>query len=335
MKHIQMSLPSFGGNAVPTLDRSAVSGGLTVLEAELEKLDPKLREPLTSTTYPRDITINTGGGWIEVTSNMNVNYAAVGGNDGAVGGVQNAIRRIQADVSKDIFPVLPYQITMSVKFIDIQRGAVTGRSIENIYDTGIRLDFDKYMDANTYVGLPAYETKGLINQDNITAVAVSAGTNGSTEWTKKAPQEILHDINTAILDAWAAAQYDQRSIPNHILIPPKQYAYLVNTIVSVAGTNGAISILEYLKQNNIAKDKGVDLFIGECRWCSGAGVGNTDRMVAYVHDPYFVEMDMPVQLSRVMTAPSVLTASYDSLYVANVGVVKVHYYEPFIYRDGI
>lgn len=161
------------------------------------------------------------------------------------------------------------------------------------------------------------------------------GAAGHTQWDKKTPQEILKDINDAIVDGWANSQYDQKAVPNHILVPPKQYAYLVNTMISIAGVNGAISLLEYLKQNNIAKDKGVDLLIGDCRWCAKAGTSGNDRMVCYVNDDYFVDMDMPVSLGRVMTQPNINNASYDSLYAANVGVVKVHYTEPFIYRDGI
>lgn len=335
MDKITLFGPRANGNAVPTMDAAAVSSGMAFLTSELEKFDPTLREPLTSVTYPRDIIINSGGGWIEATSNINVSYGIAGGNKSRVGGVQNDIHRIQADFDKDVWPTFPFEITMSVKWVDMQRGAVTGRAIEKIYDDGIRLAFDKYMDSNTYVGLEEHGTYGLVNLPKVSAVAVKAGASGATEWEKKTPEEILDDINTAILDAWAASQYDSRAIPNHILLPPKQYMMLVKNIVSVAGTNGAMSIMEYLKQNNIAKDKGVDIFIGECRWCSGAGVGNKDRMVAYVNDSYFTELDMPVQLSRVMTAPNVSDAAYDTLYAANVGCVKVHYYEPFVYRDGI
>jgi hypothetical protein len=36
-----------------------------------------------------------------------------------------------------------------------------------------------------------------------------------------------------------------------------------------------------------------------------------------------------------MTQPNINTATYDSLYMANVGQVKIHYTEPFVYRDGI
>ena len=43
-----------------TYDADALSSGLAFLESELEKRDPMLREPLTNTTYPRDIVDQTG-----------------------------------------------------------------------------------------------------------------------------------------------------------------------------------------------------------------------------------------------------------------------------------
>lgn len=329
----QINFPSFAGGALPVMDAAAISGGMAFLVSELEKFDPKLREPLTSTTYPRDIPISSGGGWVEATSAMNVDYAVSGAGEG--GGVSNSIKRIQANVGKDLYKVIPYEIAMSVKYVDVQRGNVTGRSIEQIYDKGIRTDFDKHMDLNTYVGFQNYGTFGLVNQPNVTAVSAAAAAGGSnTDWAHKTPEEILADVNTAILEGWVRSQYDQSAIPNHILIPPKQYAQLVKPL-SVANTTGAVSIMEYLKQNNIAKEKGVDLQICDCRWCEGAGTGGKDRMVAYVNDDYFVGADVPQALGRAMTQPNVNTASYDSLYMANVGQVKVHYIEPFVYVDGI
>ena len=325
--------PARGG--MLTMDAAAVSSGLAFLESELEKLDPLLREPLTNTTYPRDITIESGGGWVEATSAFNVEYSVTGGQADGVGGVQNAIRRIQADLSKDIYKVLPYEVSMSIKIQDQLRGAVTGRSIEDIYNDGIRLDYDKYMDINTYLGQAAYGTTGLVNSPNITASSVATGAGGDTKWSTKTPQEILDDIDGAIVDAWKAAEYDNAAIPNHILIDPANYAYLVRTPFTANGATAPVSLLKYLLDNNIATAKGVDLVIAECRFCEGAGTGSTNRLVAYRNEKRFVGMDVPVPMSRVMTQPNVNTASYDSLYMANVGQVKIHYYEPFIYRDGI
>ena len=100
---------------------------------------------------------------MEATSALNVSYAVTGGQGDGVGGVQNAIRRIQADLSKDIYKVMPYEVSMSIKIQDQLRGAVTSRSIEDMYNTGIRLDYDKYMDINTYKGQSAYGTTDLYN----------------------------------------------------------------------------------------------------------------------------------------------------------------------------
>lgn len=327
--------PSRGAMDSMTYDAAAIASGLAFLTSELEKLDPVLREPLTNTTYPRDITIESGGGWVEATSAFNVDYAVTGGQADGIGGVQNNIRRIQADFSKDLYKVLPYEVSMSIKIQDQLRGAITGRSIEQVYDDGIRLDYDKFMDINTYLGQTQFGTTGLLNDPNITAVSVATGASGKTTWKDKTPKEILDDIDDAILAAWQAAQYDNSAIPNHILIDPANFAYINRTIITVNGVAGGESLLKYLMENNIAKAKGVDFFIGECRFCLGAGTGGMNRMVCYVNAKRFVGMDVPVPMSRIMTQPNVNTASYDSLYMANVGQVKIHYYEPFIYRDGI
>lgn len=327
--------PRRGASDIFTMDAAAVSGGLAFLESELEKLDPLLREPLTSTTYPRDIEIESGGGWVEAESAFNVDYAVTGGEGDAVGGIQNNIRRIQADLSKDIWPVIPYEVSMSIKIQDQLRGAVTGRSIEQIYNEGIRLDYDKYMDLNTYRGQEKYGTTGLVNNKNVTAASVAKGTSQKTTWKDKTPVEILNDIDDAIVDAWKAAQYDQSAIPNHILIDPANFAYINRTMVSVNGYPAPVSIYQYLMDHNIATAKNVDLFIGECCFCEKAGEGGTNRLVAYRNEKRFVGLSVPVPNHRVMTQPNINTASYDTLYMANVGTVKIHYYEPFVYRDGI
>lgn len=316
-----------------TMDAAAVASGNAFLVSELEKLDPTLNEPLTSTTYPRDIPIVSGGGWVESTSVMNVDYAVSGGQSDAVGGVQNNVRLIQANLDKDLYKVFPYEVAMKIKFVDMERGKVTGRSLEDIYDTGIRLDWDKFLEINAYLGQAAYGTTGLLNNPLVTAGSVANNKAGtSTLWINKDPDEILNDVNQAITASWAASQYDQSAITNHVLIDPSNYAYIASTKVSAQADK---TILEFLEDNNIAKKKGVKLVIAECRFCVGAGTGGTNRMASYVNDKRFVQMPVPVSLSRVMTQPSAATASYDSLYVGNVGEDQIRYTQPMRYSDGI
>ncbi|WP_242831828.1 DUF2184 domain-containing protein [Desulfitobacterium hafniense] len=318
--------------ATMTMD-AATASGMTFLMGELEKRDPKLREPLTSVTWMRDIVSKTGGGWVDFTSTHNVSYATAGPNEnGIIGGESNAIPVMQADVSKDLYKVFTWAHIMKVPFVDQQKMQGIGRSLDDIYDKGIRLNYNKSIDQNVYKGYAAYGTVGLVNNSNVVAASVPVGAAGQTQWSKKTPDEILNDINQIMTAGWAASEYDLTGMPNHILIPPAQFTYLVSTKVSEAGN---MSILEYLLNNNIGKNQGVDLVIAPSRWCIGAGTGGTDRMTAYVNDEDRVHFDLTVPLSRVMTQPSVGDMAYLTAYAAQIGQVKFLYFQPPRYGDGI
>jgi hypothetical protein len=98
---------------------------------------------------------------------------------------------------------------------------------------------------------------------------------------------------------------------------------------------GSVSILQFLLDNNIARNQGVDLVIAPSRWCIGAGTASKDRMVAYVNAENRVNFDLPVPLSRVMTQPVVTQLAYMTAYAAQLGQVKLLYPTTMEYMDGI
>ena len=59
-------------NGVPVMDEAGIASGGAFLTSELEKRDTLIRKPLTSFTYPRDIVIQTGGGWVDYVSALAV-----------------------------------------------------------------------------------------------------------------------------------------------------------------------------------------------------------------------------------------------------------------------
>lgn len=328
-----IGLQGYTGDGMIAADAAGVGQGMAFLVGELEKKDPKLNEPLTSVTWMRDIVANTGGGWIERTSNFFVDYATTGNNDlGLIGGQTNNIPIMQANISKDNFKVFPWSNVLKVPYIDQQRLTGLGRSLDNILDNGIRLNYNKTLDLIVYNGVTSENVYGLVNNPAITASAVAAGASTKTTWKNKTPDEILNDVNTALTTAWANSQYDLSGMPNHILIPPQQYAYIASQKVSNAGN---ISILNYLLENNIAKNQGVDLAIEPARWCAGAGTGGTDRMVSYVNEENRVTFDIPVPLMRSFTQPSAEQVAYLTPYLANIGQVKFLYTQCVLYSDGI
>ena len=188
------------------------------------------------------------------------------------------------------------------------------------------------MDLVTYSG-PLSGYYGLLNSTLVTRSNVAAGAAGSLAWTTKTADEIVADVNTAMLATWAASEYDVTGLSNHILIPPASFTSIVSRKVSEAGN---VSILTYLLENNIGKSQGVDLKIFPSRWCIAAGAAGTNRMVAYVNNDDRIYLDVTVPIARVMTMPTVAEGgAYLTLYLGQLGQVKFLFYQTVAYYDGL
>lgn len=323
----------FDNAPVSRMNDAALASGLAFLNGELEKRDPKLYEPLTSVTWMRDIVADTGGGWSEYTSNYFVDYATTGaGTSGIIGGATNDIPVMQANITKDNFKVFSWANILRIPFVDNQLLTTVGRSLDDILDKGIKLGWNKDLDTMTYEGYEDLDVYGLVNNPKVASEVAQNGESGEASWKSKTPDEILNDINSVILETWTASEYDLTGMANHILIDPSNYAYIVTRKVSEAGN---VSILQYILENNIAKNQGRDLEIVPCRWCTGAGAGDTNRLVAYVNEKEKVKIDIPVMLNRVMTQPNVEQMAYLTAYAGQIGQVKIMYYETIRYKDGI
>lgn len=320
--------------AVPTMDAAGIASGGAFLVSELEKRDPMIRKPLTSVTYPRDIVIQTGGGWVDYVSAMSVAYGITGGSGSSPvqAGGANGIPTVQANVEKGVYKAHTFAVALRVMFQDMQRANFIGRSLDQLLQDGVRTAFDKHQDQNIYVGLEEYGYTGIINNPNATESTVADGASGNGNWKGKTPAEILADVNTALITTWEQAGYDNAAIPNHILLPYEEYNYILNAPMSDLATK---SIYDYIMENNIAAKNGGDLFIGATQWCKGAGTGGTDRMVVYVNDERYLKADELVPLSRIMSAPNVANVCYDTAFMANLSEPQVMYPQTITYWDQI
>lgn len=318
---------------IKTFD-AAVESGRAFLVSELEKRDYIIREPLTSVTYPRDIPMSVGGGWVDHTSSMNVDYGVTNGTNGSLwhADESNLIPVIQANLDKDVYNAHIFSIALRTMFVDLQKSNYIGRSLDSLLRRGIRLAYDKHMDAHVYIGTEEYGTTGLVNNPNVVTSNVDTGVSGSTQWSTKTPNEILADINSAILTAWEASGYDPSAIPNHILLPYQQYTYLATTRVSELAEK---TILTFLMENNISTQNGGTLVIGATRYLEGAGASGTNRMVVYVNDRNFLLMEELVPLKVIMTGQNISTVSYDTIFMANMSDIQLYYTSTIAYFDGI
>lgn len=325
-----------GGNAGRfAMDAAGIASGQAFLTSELEKRDMMLRTPLTSFTYARDIPMRVGGGWAETVSAMSVGYGVSGGSGDnlAHAGGANGIPMVQANFDKGTFKTHMVALGTRVMWADMQRGNMTGRNLDSLVRDGVRLTYDKHMDENTYAGFQRLGTTGIINNADVTVTnAASTGTESGTTFASKTPDQILADVNNAIILAWAASEYDNDAIPNHILMPYEQYNYLATTKVSDQAEK---TILTFLLDNNVAAKNGSDLFIGGCKWCKGAGGSSKDRMVVYCNKERYLAMDELVSLTRAMTGPNTAHFCFDTAYAANLSETEMFYDNTMLYVDGI
>ncbi len=320
----------------PTMDAAGIASGQAFLVSELEKRDPLIRKPLTSVTYPRDIVVKSGGGWVDYVSAQAVGYGITGGSgDSTVqAGGANGLPIVQANLEKGLYKAHTFAAALRVMWVDMQKANYIGRSLDQMLQDGMRRAYDKHMDENVYAGLPAYGTTGLVNHPDVTETTVAS--NGadapSTKWENKTKEQILADVNAGITAVWAAAEYDEDAMPNHILLPYEQYAYILNTMVTDLATE---TILDFILKNNVAAKNGKSLYVGAVRWCKGAGTGGSDRMVIYVNHERFLQVEELVPLSRALSQPNAAHFCYDTAYAANLSEVELFYPQTMMYFDGI
>lgn len=317
-----------GGSAM-TMDAAGIASGMAFLTSELEKRDPLIRKPLTSVTYPRDIVVKSGGGWVDYVSAQAVGYGITGGSGGSPvqAGGSNGLPIVQANLEKGLYKAHTFAAALRVMWVDMQKANYIGRSLDQLLQDGMRMAYDKHMDQNVYTGMEEYGSTGLVNNPDVTETSVTGGT-----WAAKTKEQILADINSALTAVWAAAEYDEDAMPNHILLPYEQYTYIMNTMVTDLATE---TILDYVLKNNVAAKNGKSLYIGATRWCKGAGTGGADRMVVYVNHERFLQVEELVPLARVMSQPNATEFCYDTAYAANLSEVELFYPQTMQYFDGI
>ena len=317
---------------VPNINRLEANDSYLFLMKELEKTDETILEPLSSTDWPRDMPVITGGGFLESVASVDVTYASTGmDDDNLFLDAYNNIPVIQADMSKQVARCFNFAEYMAFNFLENEKMRSVGRDPESFLNKGIRLHCDKVIDRNVYVGFRKVASTGLCNNPNITRS--SAGRNAantSTEWRDKTADEILDDINTALSAVWEVNDCASDAVPNHILVPVEQFGQLVTRKVA---DDSERSILTYVLENNIAARQGRELIISPCKWCSGIGTDSSDRMVVYSNQPDRICFNLTQPLRRLATETQDMRIKIP--YVAQFSEVRFLYPTTVRYMDGI
>ena len=333
--------------AVPTHDGRTVDSTGAFLVGELERLDPTLHLPLASVTWGRDIDLREDVTIADEISSFTLSTYGTTGGLGVGNGIRNGkswigkatdqVTNTSVDIGKTPFPLTPWGQELKFSILELESAAKLGRPIDQQKFEGLQLKHQMDIDEMVYVGDASINQGGLVYGNSLVTNVnnVVNGASGFPQWTKKTPQEILADVNTALTSVWQASAW--AVLPNRILIPPAQFGYIATTNVSTAGNQ---SILRYLLDNNLLTKQGRGtLEIFPLKWLIGAGVGGTlgtsgtvDRMAVYTKDKQRVRYPMTLLQRTPVQFDSIY---HKTTYFCRLGVTEVVYPETVGYFDGI
>ena len=343
-----------GGSKLPrgcqTRDGRTVDSTGAFLLGELERLDPKLHDPLAAVTWSRDIplredvTIADEASSYTITTYGSASGAGTGAGTGQgiawISKDATQVAGVGLDIAKVVHPLNLWGLEIHYTIPELESAAKLGRPIDEQKTNGLHLKHQMDIDQIAYVGDGTVGSYGLLNQPasqiggGVTPQNLPPGVSGFTQWAMKTPQEILADFNFALVTVWANSAFAE--ISNRVGIPPAQYGLIATTPVTQAGN---VSILRYVEENNLlAKEGRGKLEIVPMKWCLGAGAGGTlgvagtvDRMVVYLKDKERVRLP----LCTLQKTP----ISYDSIwlkrtYFCRIGAIEPVYPTLIGYFDG-
>ena len=319
---------------------AATSSSMAFLSSQLEFASPKLVKPLSSMTHPRDITVELGGGFVEFISAYATDYASTGGNEYGLQGTSNTdIAEVQAAVNKGVWHAWNWASGFTITDIDLKRLETAHRigqpapfSLDKLLRDGVQLVWNKALEKVSYLGWLGQP--GLINSNAVTSALLPAtGSGGLTTWASKTPTQIQNDINFMIEQTLVASSYSLDGMADTILIPWSVYPVLMQPMT----TGGFSSVLEFLMNNNIARQNGIDLKIFPLanNWIGDQGVGGTTRAVAYRNNDECVVLRAPQPVTKVFTIPVADNGgAYKTIFNGCIGQVQFYRSQTFYYGDG-
>lgn len=320
---------------------AATSSSMAFLSSQLEYASPDLVKPMTSMNHPRDITVKLGGGFVEFISAYSSDYGTTGGNALGLQGTQNTdIAEVQASINKGLWQAWNWAAGFTITHIDLQRlqtakanGQPAPFSLNTLLEDGIQLVWNKALENVTYVGWLGQP--GLVNNSTVAnSLAPATGTGSSRTWASKTPVQIQTDVNFALLQTVTNSAYSLDGMADTMLVPWSVYSVLMQPMT----TGGFSSVLEFLMNNNIARQNGIDfkIFPLPNNWIGTAGTGSTTRTVTYRNNEKTCQLRAPQPVTKVFTIPTALSGgAYQTIYNGCIGQVQIYRTQAFYYLDAV
>lgn len=297
------------------------------LTTTLAKLHTKLYEPKYFVTYANDVTVNTGGGFVDYVSYYTVDWAGIMNEfRNVVGNNANYIPRVNAGLSQKRVNVYTFEVAYDLRFIELEKmkKLTLQKSIQDIYQNAIVAGWDLFVQKVAYTGVEG--SSGMFNNvnvmtttiDNSTATAANSGFKGMSD------ADVVAFFNGVFETYLLNSGMNISILPDTFLIPTFVGSDLSSRF-SALYTN---TLRKFIIDHNLGSDEAngdVKITINSRPALNTLGTGGHGRIVAYKKAEEFVRLDMPYPIQHYITLPNIDKMAYTTAFVGQVSEIQMPY----------
>lgn len=304
-------------------DTKVHDANFAFLSTQLAKLHTKTYEPKVFFTYGKDIPVESSGGFVDYVEYYTVDWAGiVNDTRNVMGNGVNIVPRVNAAMTQNRVPVYTYEIAYDLRFIELEKmkKLALSKSLEQIYQTGIRAGWDYFCQRVAYLGIN--NSKGLFNSDKVLVTRVNnSGTTGKG-FEGLTDDVVVSFINGIFQSVLENSNMNIALMPDTILVPTWMQSDLVSRFSALYSN----SLFDFIKEHNLGKAQGGSDFklTIEARPDLDT-LGGHGRIVAYKKDKDYVRLDMPYPIQHYITLPNIEKGAYTSVFVGQVSEVQMPY----------
>ncbi|MDR3088117.1 MAG: DUF2184 domain-containing protein [Azoarcus sp.] len=265
------------------------------------------------------------GEWADSIRYEMVDYVGQGKRHSGKG---DDIPRVDAQYDEKIMPVFNGAIGYDYTTEELRKSAFLRKPVSETRQVAAVEAYRRHM--NT-VGLYGEkdsdpDVTGLFNNQY---VPVLSAPNGDWDDTATTPQQILADINQALLTVWENTAYNDQV--TDIVMAPAAFAKIASREKSEDSDK---TILQWIKDNNVAKvERGIDIRFRPGFGLNTAGAAGSRRMLAYVKSDTRLLMHIPMPLRFLSPQLKGLSVEIPGEY--KYSGVEWRYPKSALYVDGI
>lgn len=234
--------------------------------------------------YPQLIPVDTSAG--EFAKSVTYYSADKYGEANWINGNSDDIPLAGTEMTKFQTPVYTAAIGYSFGWEEVNQAMLLGRNLQADDAAAARRAYEEMVDRVAILGDSRKGFQGLINNSSVNAASATNGDWGGTGTTS---DHVLEDVNNALLAVGSSTLYT--SIADTLLLSFGKMNFLATTRLG----DTERTLLSFLRENNTyTAMTGRPLTIRGVRGLETAGVGATERMIAYRRDPSVLKLHLPM-----------------------------------------